>query len=143
MRVLVVDDEYVSRTKLKALLSPCGDCDAAPSGEFGLKMFEQAHEESVPYDLVTMDIDMPGMNGRDVVQKIRQWERGQRNYQAGSEVKILMVTASTNPKDIVSSFQEGCEWYLIKPATPRNVRGAFAKLGLPPPSLSTGSRTGD
>ena len=75
MRVLVVDDDYVSRTKLKALLTSLGgDCDALPDGEMVIKMFEKAHEESVPYDLITMDVEMPGMSGQEVVQKIRESE---------------------------------------------------------------------
>ncbi len=130
MRVLVVDDDYVSRSKLKALLAPNADCDVAPDGEIGFKLFQKAHEESVPYDLITMDIDMPGMSGLDTVQQIRQWEHEHGVYQDHKEAKILMVTVKSDPRSIVSSFRDGCEWYLIKPVTKEKVLDAFARLGL-------------
>ncbi len=130
MRILIVDDDYVSRTKLKALLAPCGDCDAVPDGALAVSMFEKAHQESVPYDLITMDIDMPGMSGQETVQKIRQWEHDQRAYRNGAgEARVLMVTVKKDPKAIVASFRDGCEWYLIKPVTPEKLRDAFPRLG--------------
>ena len=130
MRVLIVDDDYVSRAKLKALLAPYADCDAVPDGALAVSMFEMAHRESIPYDLITMDVDMPGMSGQEAVQKIRQWEQDHRAYRTGAgEVKILMVTVKTDPGTIVTSFRDGCEWYLIKPVTPQKLRDAFPKLG--------------
>lgn len=128
MRVLVVDDDYVCRTKSEAMLSSCTDCDTASDGETALAMFEKAHEESVPYDLITMDIDMPGMCGQEVVQKIREWEGRQKTYKKGDEVKILMVTVRADPESIVVSFRDGCEWYVIKPLTKEKLQDAFAKL---------------
>jgi len=133
MRVLVVDDDYVSRSKLKAVLSSFADCDAAPDGEIALKMFQKAHEESVPYDLITMDIDMPGMSGQDVIQQIRQWEHEHQVCQQGKEAKILMVTVKSDPRSIVTSFRDGCEWYLIKPVTKEKVLDAFERVGLVAP----------
>lgn len=130
MRILIVDDDYISRTKLKALLAPYGDCDAVPSGNLAMQMFEKAHEESFAYGLISMDFYMPGMNGPDVVQKIRDWEHANKSYSSDDEVRILMTTASSENKDIVSSFKEGCEWYLNKPATTEKVREAMVKLGV-------------
>ena len=130
MRVLIVDDDYVSRIKLKALLAPFADCDAVPDGALAVSMFEKAHRESVPYDLITMDVDMPGMSGQEAVQKIRQWEQEHRAYRsAAGEVRVLMVTIKKDPGTIITSFRDGCEWYLIKPVTPEKLRDAFARLG--------------
>ena len=113
---------------MKALLSSCTDCDTASDGEMALAMFEKAHQESVPYDLITMDIEMPGMCGQEVVKKIREWERKQKTYKEGNEVKILMVTVKTDPESIVVSFRDGCEWYVIKPITQEKLQDAFARL---------------
>ncbi len=128
MRILVVDDDYVSRMKLKALFNNYGDCDAAPDGETAIRMFVKGHEEGVPYDLVTMDIDMPDMRGQDVVKKIRDWEAANMVHMANHEAKILMVTVMNNIRDILSSFRKGCEWYLAKPVTPENVKEAMLQL---------------
>lgn len=128
MRALIVDDDYVSRSKVKALVSPYADCDAAPDGPIALAMFAKAHEEMCPYDLITMDIDMPGMNGQEVLQRVREWEASHKAYRGRKEAKVLMVTVRDAPEDIVVSFREGCEWYLVKPVTPDTVRGALVRL---------------
>jgi len=130
MRVLIVDDDYVSRTKLKALLSAYGDCDEAPDGEAAFKLFVAAYQEGAPYDLVTMDVDMPGLSGQETVHRLREFETQQQSYKHCRESKILMVSVKMDPQEIVASFREGCEWYLIKPVTPQNLRASLARLGL-------------
>lgn len=129
MRVLIVDDDYVSRLKLKTLLAVYGDCDAVPNGKIALEMFQCAHEEMCPYELVTMDIDMPGQGGHDVVQALRQWEFEHKVFKDKKEAKILMISYLKDGKNIISSFKDGAEWYLNKPVSPQNVREALAKMG--------------
>ncbi len=134
MRILVVDDDYVNRTKLKTLLAAYGDCDAAPSGDIALEMFKEAHAEGVPYDLITVDIRMPGKEGREVLKEIRDWENENKCYQDGTVAKVLMITVMKDRDSIMSSFRENCDGYLIKPVTPENLREELAKLKLSPPS---------
>ncbi len=129
MRALVVDDDYVSRTMMAALLSSYADCDTASDGQTALDMFQQAHEAAAPYDLVTMDIDMPGMRGQEVVRRMREWEEKHETYRQGNQVKVLMVTVKNDPESIVVSFRDGCEWYIIKPFTREKLQDAFARLG--------------
>ncbi len=131
MRILVVDDEYVSRTKLKVLLQAYGDVDAAGSGEIALQMVARAREECVPYRLVTMDINMPDMNGQQAVRRIRELEGTE-----GPASKILMVTVTDDSKDIMASFREGAEWYLIKPVTPAKITEALEKLDISPAGMA-------
>ena len=130
MRILIVDDDYVSRLKLKSLLSRYGDCDAVPDGELALKMFTVAHDESVPYDLITMDIDMPKMWGQEVVKKIREWEANYGNYLAKSNVHILMVSVKKEVTDALTSLREGCTGYMTKPVTPERLERALGKIGV-------------
>ena len=129
MRSLIVDDDYVSRTKLKTLLSAYGDSDAVPTGDIALRMFQIGHDEKIPYDLITMDIDMPGLKGQDVVKKIWQWEESRGIYMT-DQVKILMVTVKDDYENIISSFKEGCDGFLVKPVTPEKLRQALAKMGI-------------
>ncbi len=131
MRALIVDDDYVSRSKLKALLAPYADCDAAPDGPIALQLFQKAHQEHCPYDLITMDIDMPGMNGQQTLQEIRRWEAEHKAYNS-KKAKVLMVTVRDDPEDIVLSFRESCEWYLIKPVNAEKLRNALQRLELIP-----------
>lgn len=133
MRILIVDDDYVTRTQLKALLGAYGDCDAAPNGDIAMRLFAAAHEETVPYDLVTMDIDMPDQKGQQVVAELRQWEQWHGLNVSSAQAKVLMVSALKDPKAIMSSFREGCEGYLTKPVTQESLAAALDKLGLQHP----------
>jgi len=137
MRALIVDDDYVSRSKLKALLAPYADCDAAPDGPIALQLFQKAHEERCPYDLITLDIDMPGMNGQETLQHIRNWEAEHKAYRNYKKAKVLMVTVRDAPEDIVLSFREGCEWYLIKPVNAEKLRNALQRVALLPETQTT------
>ena len=130
MRILIVDDDYVSRSKLKAMLSGYGDCDAVPNGALALEMVKSAQEEGVPYNLVTMDVDMPGDKGQEVVEKIRKWEETTNLTSHPSDIKILMVTVVSQPQVIMTSFRKGCEGYLVKPITPHSLRESLGKIGI-------------
>lgn len=129
MRILVVDDDYVSRSKLAVLLASYGQCDPSPNGEIAIKLFEEAHKEMVPYDLVTMDIEMPGMNGEAVVAELRRIEE---TLQVPSQeaVKILMVTVKHAIKDVSASYYQGCNGYLTKPTTPEGLQQALKDVGI-------------
>ncbi|MCK5581155.1 MAG: response regulator [Candidatus Omnitrophica bacterium] len=128
-RILAVDDDFVSRVKLKNLLTPYGDCDAIPTGEMALEMVRYAHKEGVQYDLVTMDISMPGMTGIEVNEKIRDFEKKQGiPYSQG--VKILMITVKKEMRDVKESYETGCEDYLCKPVTPEALEEVLRKMGI-------------
>lgn len=129
MRILIVDDDYFSRVKLKAMLSRYGDCDAMPGGNVALEMFLRAHSEGVPYDLVTLDIDMPDMPGQDVLLQMRSWERDNKQT-TGDGVPVLMITVMEDATSVVTSFMEGCHWYLVKPLSREKLENALRSLGL-------------
>ena len=130
MQILIVDDDLVCREQLEVLLSAYGECTAVPDGEEALKQFKRRHEQSHPFDLITMDIDMPEPRGPEVVERIREFEQSRKVYRAGKEAKILMITSMTSSEDFFSSFRAGCEWYLRKPVTPGKVQDALAKLDI-------------
>ena len=130
MRILTVDDNYVNRVQIKALLSEYGDVDAAPNGDIAFDIFVAAHNDGIPYSLVTMDIDLGGTDGREIVAKMREWEDKMEVYKNDLEAKILMVTVKDSGEDVFSSFNKGCEGYLIKPVTPENLKEELVKVGL-------------
>ena len=128
MRILVVDDDLVTRTKLETLLGACGECDTAEDGDQAWELFQKAHRESRPYGLITMDIDMPGMNGHEVVTKIRKWEKENTNIAADKEAKVLMITSMQSRTDAIASFREGCERFLRKPIKPDDLDWALGRI---------------
>ena len=114
MKILIADDEFVSRKKAHKILSRYGMCDISINGTEALEAFHLAHEEGEPYELVTMDILMPDMDGIEALKRIREWEESQNIY-LGNGVKVVMLTASKASDSVLSSFNEGCEAYIVKP----------------------------
>lgn len=130
MRILVVDDDYASRLKLKVLLGAYGDVDGASDGEQAMMMFNKAHDEGVPYKLITMDIGLPDMSGQEVVREIREFEDHNRVHLSDSSAKILMVSVKEDAKNVVSSFRWGCEGYLVKPVNEEKLASTLKAVEL-------------
>ncbi len=130
MKILVVDDEFVSLKKLTLLLKDRGDIDAATCGEQALEMFIKAEQDKAPYDLITLDFDMPGISGPETAEKIRSYEEDNGIASLHTSVKILMVTGMTDGKSIMSSFKGGCEGYLKKPFNKEEIQKSLASIGV-------------
>lgn len=111
------------------ILSSYGQCDAAPSGEVAILLFKDAHNDGMPYGLITMDIEMPRMNGQEVVNKLRAIEQ-EMGIKGGKEAKILMVTSRSELDMVSTSYYEGCNGYLNKPPTREKIKKAIDELGI-------------
>lgn len=114
MKSLVVDDDFFCRRILQNLLASYGESHIAINGEEAILAFEQSQVDNEPYDLICLDIMMPGINGQDVLKKIREYE-AKNNVRGGDCVKIIMTTVADDIDNIFQSFREQCESYLIKP----------------------------
>lgn len=129
MKMLIVDDEFVSRKKAQKILNNYGLCDVAINGTEALKAFYMGHAESKPYQLITMDINMPDMDGIEALTKIRTWET-EHNILLGKGVKVIMLTASKDSKSVLPSFNEGCEAYILKPFNKKDLDVVLEEQGL-------------
>ncbi|QEM67996.1 response regulator [Geobacter sp. FeAm09] len=130
MKCLIVEDDFISRRILKELLSKHFDCDIAINGEEAVTSFQLAHEGKHPYDLICMDIMMPGVNGQEALRRIREVERSLR-VPAHLEAKVIMTTALDDPKTVVQAFyQGGATAYLVKPIGKQKLMNELRTLGL-------------
>ncbi|HEU0264763.1 MAG TPA: response regulator, partial [Geobacterales bacterium] len=107
MRILIVEDDFVSRVLLKKLLGVLGDCDMAVNGREALAAFDLAWEEKRPYELICLDIMMPEMNGHEALKQIREREKELEVQGMEQEVKILMTTALDDPKNVMDAYYWG------------------------------------
>lgn len=130
MRILIVDDDIVGRTRLKTVLRKCGECVAVSNGEAAIAEFEKAHAEDVPFSLITMDFDMPGLKGTDVIEGIRAWEEEHKHTSMVEHIKIVMITGVQEKEAVLASFKAGCESFLSKPVTRDRLIGALMDLGI-------------
>ena len=111
--VLIVDDDEAVRTMLyKIMISNDFDVDQASSGEEALQAIENKN-----YDLMLLDINMHGMDGFEVINKIR----GQ-----GSNLPIIVVSGRKADYDTLYGLDIGADEYITKPFNPVTL-GAKAK----------------
>lgn len=132
MRIMVVEDDYVSRKILTRLIEDWGQVDTAVDGTEALGKFRSAIKIGAPYDLICLDIMMPGMDGREVLREIRRMEELEGVTTLGG-VKIVMVTALSTYDNVSAAFRDQCDGYLAKPVTRKQLETTLAALGFPPP----------
>ncbi|UCD79656.1 MAG: HDOD domain-containing protein [Desulfobacterales bacterium] len=137
MRILVVDDEMVSRTKLELIMEYFGECQAVDHGEDALAAFYEAHRDKNPFNLIMLDIDLPGMDGIRLLSAIRNAEK-ELNIEKADRAKILMTTSYRDKDRIVASIQSGCDDYIGKPFDLNLIRDKLSKLGIKERNPSTG-----
>ena len=129
MKYLIVDDDRLCRVLLENMLSPFGHGDVASSGAEAIGAFLLALDDGDPYDLICLDIMMPGSDGHRTLEAIRAVER-QRGIHGSDGVKVIMTTALSDSKHCIRAFHEGCESYVTKPLDERVLLGAMRELGL-------------
>ncbi|RKY54321.1 MAG: response regulator [Candidatus Neomarinimicrobiota bacterium] len=130
MRSLIVDDELTSRIILQKILSPLGECTIAVNGQEAMEAFILAKKNRMPYNLICLDIMMPGINGQTVLQHIRGIEEKEEIPRA-SRVKIIMTTARDDSKTIMESvIKFGCDSYILKPINKIKLLSRLKELGL-------------
>jgi DNA-binding response OmpR family regulator len=114
IHVLVVDDEKMIRSLLKMSLQRMGyEVTTADDGEQALEVYPQHH-----FDLVLLDILMPGIDGFTVCSELRRT----------SGVPIVMLTALNRPDDIVRGLELGADNYITKPFTFKEVEARIRAI---------------
>jgi len=105
--ILVVDDEPKNTELLEAYLVPQGyEIVKAANGEEALgKLF------SNQIDVMLLDVMMPGMDGFEVIRRVRQ----DNKYRNHRRLPIILVTALRETEDRVKGIEAGCDDFLSKP----------------------------
>ena len=129
MRILLAEDDYVTRKAMDSFLSKYGECDITVDGMEAVDAFMLALEEGEPYDLVCLDIMMPVMDGYQALMGIRNLEK-ERNIPEEKAVKVIMTTALNQEKYVKMAFELGCTVYSGKPIDKDRFEQALKKLGL-------------
>ncbi|NTU60494.1 MAG: response regulator [Deltaproteobacteria bacterium] len=129
MKTLIVEDDFVSRRVIQAILTPCGPCDVAVNGHEALRAFEMARNEGKPYDLICLDIMMPEMDGTETLRRIREMEL-ESGVEGLAGVKVIMTTALSDFESIMTSFRNQCEAYLVKPISRPALLDKVREIGL-------------
>jgi two-component system chemotaxis response regulator CheY len=129
MKTLIVEDDFTSRLLLQTFLTEYGECHIAVNGMEAVEAYRMAVDGQSPYDLVCMDIRMPGMDGREAARQMRLMEEA-NGILPSRGVKIVMTTAVTDVIQVMQSFRELCDAYLFKPIDTAKLLGELTSLGL-------------
>lgn len=128
MRILIAEDDYVSRKFLFKLLSQYGECDVTVDGMEAIEVFIMAIEDQNYYDLICLDIMMPEVDGIKVLKTMRKLE-DERNIPKEKRAKIIMTTALNQTDEVMESFEAGSEGYAVKPIDTDKFMQVLVKLG--------------
>ncbi|MCK4252081.1 response regulator [candidate division WOR-3 bacterium] len=111
-KILVVDDDILVLEALKELLKSSGhQVRVATRGQEALEILDQER-----FDLLILDVVMPKMTGFDVCCEVRKRDDEM------SKVKIIMLTAKTDERDVKTGEKYGCNLYLTKPIDPGRLK---------------------
>ena len=108
MHILVVDDIEVNRIILVKILSTLGaECDTASNGQEAVERFMDAPSG---YDLILMDVQMPGMNGYEATRAIRA-----SSHPFAKAIPIIAMTANAFVDDVRDAIESGMDAHIAKP----------------------------
>jgi two-component system chemotaxis response regulator CheY len=120
LKFLVVDDFSTMRRIVRGLLKEMGclNVEEAEDGAMALQMLKNAR-----FDFVVSDINMPNMNGFDLLKAIKA-DDGLKS------IPVLMVTAEARKEDILLAAQSGAAGYVVKPFTKATLEEKVQKIML-------------
>ena len=118
LKFLIVDDFSTMRRIVRGLLKEmgCNNADEAEDGAVALGMLKNGK-----YDFVVSDINVPNMNGFELLKAIKADEHLK-------QLPVLMVTAEARKEDIVLAAQSGAAGYIVKPFTKATLEEKVQKI---------------
>ncbi len=129
MRILVVEDDFISRRLLCRFLEAYGECDVAINGHEALTAVEHALQAGEHYDLICLDIMMPEMDGHESLKEIRELE-ARAGRELGNGAKIIMTTSLEDHRNILTAFKSSADGYVVKPIEKKKLISSLQDLGL-------------
>jgi len=116
MKILVVEDDPLILTSLREMVEAWGyACDEAADGQLAWELLR-----SCPYDLVLLDLNLPGIDGLTLCRRLRQ--------AGGHQPLLLMLTARDTNRDKVVGLDQGADDYMVKPFDPDLLRARIQAL---------------
>ena len=115
MKILVVDDSLEARQLMQSTIKILGHSSVlATSGKEGVELFKKEKP-----DIVTMDMNMPKMNGIDTLKIIMRID---------SEAKVIMSTTNGYDLLVMEAIRDGASGYVLKPISIDTLEDAFDKV---------------
>ena len=115
---LIVDDFSTMRRIIRGLLKEAGyvDADEAEDGQVAFQKLQTGH-----FDCVITDINMPNMNGFELLEAIKEDEKLK-------STPVLMITAEASKDDVIKAAKLGASAYIVKPFSKAILEDKIHKL---------------
>lgn len=127
-RILIVEDDMVSRKFLSKYLSRFGDCDLVVDGLEAIDAYMLSTQDNSTYDLICLDVMMPKIDGIKVLKTIRDLEK-QNGLTEPEQSKIIMTTVLGETQIVQTAFDFGCNAYASKPIDMEKFSNVLKKIG--------------
>jgi len=119
IRVLIADDHAIVRVGLKQILSETLDLVVTGEACDGLEVLEKVRTN--PYDVVVLDVSMPGLNGIDVLKELK-YEK--------AELPVLILSMHSEEQYAIRLLKAGAAGYLTKDRAPEELVAAIHRVAL-------------
>jgi len=118
LRFLIVDDFSTMRRIIRGLLKEAGyvEADEAEDGQIGLQKLYASQ-----FDFVITDVNMPNMNGFEMLENIKQSEKLK-------DIPVLMITAEASKDDVLRAAKIGAAGYIVKPFSKATLEEKINKI---------------
>ncbi|NOX88586.1 MAG: response regulator [Calditrichaeota bacterium] len=129
MRMLVTEDVELMQKLLRRFLEPYGEISFARGGHEAFRQFKDTVTTHKYFDLICLDIDIPEINGLDLLKNIRVAEKLFR-VPLENRAKIVMVSSTNDANIVMKAIKLGCNGYIVKPFGKERIVSELKKLGL-------------
>ena len=118
LRFLIVDDFSTMRRIIRGLLKEAGylEADEAEDGQIGLQKLNSSQ-----FDFVISDVNMPIMNGFEMLENIKQCVKLK-------DIPVLMITAEASKDSVLRAAQIGADGYIVKPFSKATLEDKISKI---------------
>ena len=128
MKTLIVEDDFTCRLLLQEILKAYGPAHVAIHGKEAVEAVRVSLEANEPYNLITMDVMMPEMDGQAALAEIRRLE-AEKGVASIDGAKVIMTTTLDDSRNILGAFKSACDAYLIKPVEKDKLLGYIKAFG--------------
>lgn len=119
IKVLIVDDHWIVREGLRQILAETSDIDASDDASNAGEVIDKVREND--YDVILLDISMPGRDGLDVLQELKNVK---------SDLRILILSMYPEEHYAVRALRLGASGYLNKDASPDELKDVIRRVSL-------------
>jgi len=119
LRILIADDHPIVRQGLAQLITKTADMVVADEASNGSEVLEKARASH--YDVVLLDISMPGLHGLDIIRQLKK---------ENPKLPILILSMHSEEQYAVRAFRAGASGYLTKQSAPDELLAAIRKVSI-------------